>query len=573
MRDNRLTEDIKSSLDIAEVIGQYTPLRRTSRGYSGLCPFHDEKTPSFHVYTDSQTYYCFSCHEAGDIFTFVMKKNGLSFPEAIEFLASQAGLDVSKYSGQSAKKTQHKRSLYDVMAFAEEYFRDCFKKLPGGKAYFTRRGFTENYADVYGIGYAPDSWDGLIQALRKKGVSQREMIDAGLIIQNERGGYDRFRGRLIFTVKNLSGKIIAFGGRAIADSPAKYINSPESEIYKKRSNLYLIEKASSRIREKGYSVLCEGYLDALRLHVCGFTETVASLGTSLTGEQAGLLKRFADRCYICYDSDAAGQAASLRGMYILAENGLDVRVVRLPEGKDPDEFLSSNPPEKFQKALDEALSLIEYHIETLRTSLSDPLKRKHAVSELWEGVKRLEPHEALRYVASLSWAFELPIEEVRRIILKGLSASPVSFRPWGGGIHSDFVDNTLEYALCALLFHHKECRMSVKLEEIAELLTDEETRMTAEALLGDDPEDLMDLWRSIGDVSKSAIIAKGENFLANVNGEGCLEKLKAVRCGLERLRIKRRIREIEPKIFTNTASLEESGEFMELRQKLLALQI
>ena len=572
MRDNRLTEDIKSSLDIAEVIGQYTSLRRTSRGYSALCPFHDEKTPSFHVYTDSQTYYCFYCHEAGDIFTFVMKKNGLSFPEAIEFLASQAGIDTSKYSGQPVKKVQNKRSLYDVMSMAGEYFRDCFKKLPGGKAYFTRRGFTENYADAYGIGYAPDSWDGLIQALRRKGVSEREMIEAGLVIQSERGGYDRFRGRLIFTVKNLSGKIIAFGGRAIAENPAKYINSPESEIYKKRSNLYLIEKASSRIREKGYSILCEGYLDALRLHVSGFTETVASLGTSLTGEQAGLLKRFADRCYICYDTDAAGQAASLRGMYILSENGLDVRVVRLPEGKDPDEFLSTNPPEKFQQALDNALSLIEYHIEILKPSLADPFKRKQAVRELWDGVKKLEPHEALRYLASLSGAFELPHEEVRRIILKETQNPPV---PSGllpqadGGV----VDNGLECAMCALLFRDRECRMSLKPEEIAGLLTDEETRMTAEALITDDPENLMNLWRSIGDTSKSSIIAKGEIFLANVNGENWLEKLEKVRAGLEALRIKRRIREIEPKLFTNTASLEESGEFMELRQKLQELRI
>lgn len=571
MRNNRLTEDIKSSLDIAEIIGQYTSLRRTSRGYSGLCPFHDEKTPSFYVYTDSQTYYCFSCHEAGDIFTFVMKKNGLSFLEAIEFLASQAGIDTSKYSGQSAKKTQRKRSLYDVMAMAGEYFRDCFKRLPGGKAYFTRRGFTENYAETYGIGYAPDSWDGLIQALKKKGVSEREMIDAGLVIQNERGGYDRFRGRLIFTVKNLAGKIIAFGGRAIADSPAKYINSPESEIYKKRSNLYLIEKASSKIREKGYSILCEGYLDALRLHVCGFTETVASLGTSLTAEQAGLLKRFADRCYICYDTDAAGQAASIRGMYILSENGLDVRVVRLPEGKDPDEFLSSNEPAMFQKALDEARSLIEYHIETLSTSLSDPLKRKQAVRELWEGVKRLQPHEALRYVASLGSAFELPIDEVRKIILRNKNdpSGPAGHFPLAGGL----IDNGLECALCALLFSSRECRMKFKPEELNELLTDEETRMTAEALIDNDPYELMNLWRSIGDTAGSSIIAKGEIFLTNVSGSNSLEKWESVHSGLEALRIRRRIREIEPKFLTNTATLEESGEFMELRRKLQALQI
>ena len=567
---SKLADDIKSSLDIVDIISQYTSLRRTSKGWSGLCPFHDEKTPSFHVYSDTQSYYCFSCHEAGDIFTFVMKKNGLTFPEAVELLAPQAGVDPSKYS-QAPSNSQHKRSLYDVMNLACDYFRDCYKRLPAGKAYFSQRGFREIDADAFGIGYAPDSWDGLKNFLLKKGIHEREMLDAGLVIQSERGGYDRFRGRLIFTVKNLSGKIIAFGGRAIADSPAKYINSPESEIYKKRDNLYLIDKAASSIREKGFSILCEGYLDALRLHVCGFSQAVASLGTSLTAQQAALLKRFADRCYICYDTDAAGQAASLRGMYILAENGLDVRVITLPQGKDPDEFLSSNSPSQFQSAIDNSLSLIEYHIALLRPSLSDPLKRKQAASELWEGVKRIGADEALRYLASLASAFELPTAEVRSRLLSSRLPTQSGAAVNSVSTQKD-IDNGLEYALCALLSEHRECRLSVEPEELAALLTDGEARLVAEAMIEGEPEELIDLWRAIGDVSKVSIVMKGEIFLATLGGTW-REKWDKVHSGLEALRIRRRLGEIEAKLFVNSATEGESLEFMELRQKLAGLKI
>ena len=569
MRDNRLVTDIKSSLDIAEVIGQFTSLRRTLRGYSGLCPFHDEKTPSFHVYSDTQTYYCFSCHEAGEIFTFIMKNNGLTFSEAVEVLAGQAGIDLSKYKVSSSPKRS--RSLFDVMNLAGEYFRECFRRLPGGKAYFLRRGFTENDAEVFGLGYAPDSWDGLIHSLRQKGVSDKELVDTGLVSQGERGIYDRFRGRLIFPVKDLSGRIIAFGGRTIAGSQAKYINSPESELYRKRSNLYLIDKASSKIRESGFSILCEGYMDALRLHKSGFTQAVASLGTSLTAEQAGLLKRFADRCYICYDTDSAGVAASIRGMYILLQSGLDVRVVRLPEGKDPDDFLSVNPPEKFSKALDESLSLIDFHIETLRPMLSDPLRRKRAVNELWEGVKKIDPYEALRYLGSLSNAFGLPHDEIQRKILGENPQESQLVKI--NSPDSVPIDNGLDCAFCSLLMKYKECRLAVKPDEIRGLLADEDAIITAEAILNDDPEKLMNLWLTIGDDTRPAIIAKGDIFLSGIKGSTWQEKLETIRSDLKAQKLKRRIRTLKEKLKVNTASLEEANEFMELRLKLQKLKI
>ena len=574
MNNNRLVEDIKSSLDISDIIGQYTTLRKTRRGWSGLCPFHDERTPSFYVYEDSQTYYCFSCHEAGDIFSFVMKKNGLTFPEAIELLASRAGINVESY-GQ--KREKRARTLYDVMSMADEYYRLNFAKLPGGKAYIERRDITVTEAESFGLGYATDSWDGLIQAMTQKGVSTRELLDAGLIIEGKNGFYDRFRGRVIFPVRDISGRVIAFGGRAIiSDTNAKYINSPETEIYHKRNNLYLLNVASSHIREKGYSILCEGYMDAIRLHKCGFRESVASLGTSLTAEQAGLLKRFADMCYICYDGDPAGVKASLRGMYILAENGLDVHVVRLPDGQDPDDFLRANPPENFRKALDDSLPLIPYHVEAMKHEIEDPLRRKKALNDLWESVRKINPDESSQYVATLSQAFRIPPEELKKRIFnrESIPEAP-KINPPSKNKQSEplSVDNDLECAFCAMLARYRECRMMVKPGEIYGLLTNVDAQITAEGLLSGDPENMINMWRTTGDRNLTAIIARGEICIAGMGNMPGREIWQHVYSGLEKMRIERRIRELEEKFSSNTANDKEMQEFSAILQKLQELKI
>ena len=568
MNNSRLVEDIKSSLDISDIIGQFTTLRKTRRGWSGLCPFHDEKTPSFHVYEDSQTYYCFSCHEAGDIFSFVMKKNGLTFPEALELLASRAGINIESYGHHEKKRA---RNLYDVMSMADEYYRKNFAKLPGGKAYIERRDISESEAESFGLGYAPDSWDGLIQAMTQKGVGTRELLDAGLIIEGKKGFYDRFRGRVIFPVRDISGRVIAFGGRAIvSDTNAKYINSPETEIYHKRNNLYLLNIASSHIREKGYSILCEGYMDALRLHKCGFRESVASLGTSLTAEQAGLLKRFADRCYICYDGDSAGIKAALRGMYILAENGLDVHIVRLPEGQDPDDFLRANPPERFGEALRDSLPLIPYHVEALKSELEDPLKRKKAVNDLWEGVRKIDPDEVAQYIASLSQAFRIPPEELqRRIFSRESNLHVPEINPQSEPL---IIDNELECAFCAMLARYRECRLTIKPGEIYGLITNPEAQIAAEAMICGNPQDVFSMWRTTGDTNLMGIIARGETVIDGMKiPQG--EKWQHIYSGLEKLRIERRIRELEKKFSSNTANDKDMEEFTSLLQKLQGLKI
>ena len=563
-----LTERIRTLLRIEDIIGRTVSLRKTQRGWSGLCPFHDDKSPSFHVYADSQTYYCFACHESGDIFTFVMKTQNLTVPEAVSLLAGEAGIDAGQYRNTGASGG---RSAYDVLNIAQEYFTSCFRTLPAGRAYLERRGISPETAASFGIGYAPESWDDLLGVLRRKGVDEGMIDESGLVIRGERGMYDRFRGRVMFPVRDIAGRIIAFGGRAIVpDVGAKYINSPESRIYRKRSNLYMLNAAGNHIRGKGYSILCEGYMDVIRLHMAGFRESVASLGTSLTAEQAGLLKRFADSCYICYDGDSAGQKASLRGMYILAENGLDVRVIRLPSGQDPDDFLRANPPESFQKAIDDALPLIPYHIEMLKPELEDGLRRKSALNELWEGVKRLGADESLRYLASLCGTFMIPPGEMRRRILGGReipareSPSPIP--------KSAADDNRFECALCAMLMRYGECRLTADPGKIAELLTDDDAKSAAESILSQGPDGLMDMWREMGEDGKIAVIVKGEIFLSEMIEPDVLVKWDEVTAMLESRRITRRIREIIGKMSTNTADESEREELTELQQKLQELK-
>ena len=343
MNNNEIINQIKDSLDIADIIGERVKLRKTSRGFMGLCPFHNEDTPSFHVYTDSQSYYCFGCKEAGDIFSYVMKTENLDFPEALRLLADRAGVKLGTYRQEST-------DTYSVLNLAAKFFTEYLVSDSGSaaRAYISRRKLDTSDIGRYSLGYSPNSWDALTKFLRSRHISDQAILNAGLAVQNSRGMYDRFRGRLMFPIHDITGKVIAFGGRIIDGEGAKYINSPEGALYSKRRNLYLLDRARNTIREKGRSILVEGYMDALRLHKCGFTEAVASLGTSLTEEQAGLLSRHAAKCYICYDSDSAGQNAAIKGMYILAEHGLSVYVVEIPDGKDPDEFLCNNPPEKFE---------------------------------------------------------------------------------------------------------------------------------------------------------------------------------------------------------------------------------
>ncbi|MBQ9565347.1 MAG: DNA primase [Synergistaceae bacterium] len=563
-------QEIKNRLDILDVIGDRVRLHRAGRSYVGLCPFHNEKTPSFHVNPEKQTYHCFGCGKGGDLFSFVMEAEGVDFPQALELLAARAGVTLTKGSGR--KKTAGQGSPYEVLDLAAKFFVSQLRGPEGaaGRVYMERRALTGRDALRFGLGWSASSWDSLWRYLKGTGVTERQALDAGLVIENQRGGvYDRFRGRLMFPIRDIAGRVIAFGGRLVDGDGAKYINSPEGDVYSKRRNLYLLNEARGSIREKGRSILVEGYMDALRLHLGGFTEAVASLGTSLTEDQARLLKRFGDQCFICYDSDTAGQEATLRGMYILQGMGLDVRVISLPSGKDPDELLcSEGGRELFEGAIQKARPLLLQHLFAVRGLLDAPETRKRGVTSLMEGLIQLDPSAVSPYAQELAGALGLYPHEFWRELEAFRRSSAGRRRETAArnapeaprGQEERLILDPLEAALCSLLWRDKKSRHA-RPEEVLGLLTDERVKEVALAILMESPETLEARWLSLGDRWPLALISRGDSFCDELTGSGS-EPWTAVREGLMRRKKEARLRELNERMKLGSAT---AGELTELR--------
>ena len=399
--------------------------------------------------------------------------------------------------------------------------------------------------------------------LRHIGITDKQMVDLGLALHGKYGLYDKFRGRIMFPIRDMAGRIIGFGGRLIDGEGAKYMNSPESAIYHKRKNLYLLDKAKNAIREKKRSILVEGYIDAIRLHKCGFTETVASLGTSLTAEQAETLSRFADRCYICYDSDKAGQNAALRSMFLLQEHGLDVYVVNLTGGKDPDEFLIEHTPKDFEEALKKARPLIVQYIEEFKARLVDSLTRKSAMKELFTTLSELAVHEVLEYKVYLSEATGVPPSKIEEWFLskqkRQLPESPPAHVEVKG------IEHPCEAALCSLLFRNVESRISLDIAETAKLLINPTACDVALAFLRENPEDLFMLWTSIGETERIAVLVRGDEYCAQMKGQSTAEKFRNIYLTLLERYKAIRVNELTAKMQKSQATSEELLELVRLK--------
>lgn len=507
---------VKDRLDIVEVIGDYVRLKKAGNNFLGLCPFHDEKTPSFNVSPSRQTFHCFGCGQGGDVFSFIMEKENLSFREALETLAERAGVQLSS----EGARTLRERSLFDITERACSHFRSLLEKPEGehAAAYLARRNLPRKAWRNFELGWASPSWDALWKALSNEGVSFREAFDAGLVLEGKNGPYDRFRGRIIFPVRDISGRLLAFGGRLLDGEGAKYINSPEGVLYSKRRSLYLLNRAKEAARSKDRLILVEGYMDAIRLHLNGFEETAASLGTSLTEEQALLIRRLTDRCFICYDSDIAGQEASIRGMYVLQKAGLDVRVVEIPEGKDPDDLLSL-PDGKalFSKALEDARPLVLHHIHLRREMLRTPEKRRKASEDIISGIAMLSPVDASPYLPAVEAALGvlhhefIPMLEEQRRKHSSQAREPVRDVPPDEETGEEQQPPDLvEAALCALLWRDCDLRRSADPVEIVSMLSDARLQTLASALLSaSSAEDMEIYWHDIGDTFPMKAIAAG----------------------------------------------------------------
>ena len=356
-------QEVAERNPIEEVIGEYVALtKRSGQNFFGLCPFHSEKTPSFSVSPSKNIYHCFGCGKGGSVFNFIMDIEHLSFPEAVEFLARRAGMAIPEEN--RSRDSGRRERLLKLNREAARFFYDQLSTGEGERAveYMRKRQISRRVATNFGLGYAPDSWESLTHEMKSRGYSERDLVDAGLAKNGKRGGiYDAFRGRLMFPVIDVRGNVVAFSGRVLGDGEPKYLNSPDTPVFSKSHNLFGLNLAKKS--KAGYIILVEGNVDVVSLHQAGFDSAVASLGTALTNEQAGLISRFVKQVVICYDADAAGKKAAQRAIPMLERVGLGVKVVTVPGAKDPDEFIKAMGAEAFRALIEDSENGMEYRLQ------------------------------------------------------------------------------------------------------------------------------------------------------------------------------------------------------------------
>ena len=410
-------EKVKQQADIVRVIGEYVRLKKTGQNFTGLCPFHQEKTPSFSVHPVKQMYYCFGCHEGGDVFKFVMQLEKCEFPEAVRTVAEKSGIPIPRpreRSPEERRENQQRGALVEMHREAAAFFARQLQGAQEGKvaaAYLEDRGLDREAMARFGLGFAPSSGDALLRNLKTK-YSDKLLEASGLFSRDQSGRlYDRFRRRIMFPIANDAGKIIAFGGRAMGDDMPKYMNSPETQVYTKSSVLYHLDRAKEALRQNDFAILVEGYMDAIAVARAGIMNVVASCGTSLAEPQIKLLGRFTRRVVVNYDPDTAGQAATERSLTLLLEKEFDMRVLALPGGADPDKFLKEQGADAYSKLLAQAPPYLDYLIgRAQRMDRTTATGKVAALNFLMPFVQRL-PNRLLRSEWATRIASELRVDE------------------------------------------------------------------------------------------------------------------------------------------------------------------
>jgi DNA primase len=361
-------QQLKQSCDMERIVSGYLPLKKKGRYLVGLCPFHSEKSPSFYVYPQNQSFYCFGCGAGGDVITFIRRIENLEYMEAVKLLADRCGLELPMDSDQSDARSMLKKRVLEINRESARFFHSCLMSEQGRQAYeyLISRGRDRKTIRHFGLGYAPVGWDGLLNHLRAKGFSDNDMLEANVVTKGKYGPHDRFSNRVIFPIIDLRGNVVAFGGRALDDKGAKYLNSSDTPVFKKSKTLFALNFAKTSKRPG--LILAEGYMDVIAIHQAGFDNAVATLGTALTEEQARLISQYAERVVLAYDSDGPGQAATKRAMNIFDEVGVKVSVLSMTGAKDPDEFIKKYGTERFAMLLDNSRNPVEFELSKLRTT-------------------------------------------------------------------------------------------------------------------------------------------------------------------------------------------------------------
>lgn len=394
-----IIDEVRLATDVVDLVSEYVALKKSGRNFFGLCPFHAEKSPSFSVNPDKQIFHCFGCSAGGNVFTFIQKLEGVSFPEAVRKLAKRAGIAIPEPEVEDRAASQEKEALYFVNQLAAEFFQQVLFSEKGkpGREYMHQRGFSDAALQTFGVGFAPQEWQAFYDHACKKSVNPETLVKAGLVNPREKEGrasgyYDRFRHRVMFPIHNISGRVVAFGGRRIVDDESpKYINSPETAVYHKGHLLYAFPLAKDHLRAQDCLIVVEGYLDVMRMHLCGFNNTVATSGTALTEQQARMIFRHTKNVILLFDSDAAGSSATLRGADILVENGLHVKVATLSAGDDPDSFLRKQAAEAMRDILQNAPDLLEFKTRSAppATAEATPVSREEQLRSIVATLARM----------------------------------------------------------------------------------------------------------------------------------------------------------------------------------------
>ncbi len=412
--------EIKHAADIVDIISEAVLLKRAGQNFIGLCPFHSEKTPSFTVSPDKQMFHCFGCGEGGNVFSFLMKHQGLSFPEAVRAVAGRYGIDLPVYTDRRQRKAASERQrLLNVNRQAFQFYRRSLADGHRGeavRAYLEKRGILAPAVEKFGIGYAPPGWDNLLRYLTARGVSPNLAQTAGLVVPRRQGGgyYDRFRNRVMIPIFNLAGEVIAFGGRVLDDAEPKYLNSPETPLFNKRRTLFNLQRARTRCRQSGEVIIVEGYFDLIALDQAGVENVVATLGTALTPDHVRVLKGHAQRMVLVYDGDAAGRKAAERSHEIFGRQNVDARVALLPEGHDPDSFVARHGAEAFRKLVAEAPGMFSFLLEAAAARHGDGIAaRLRVVAELVPVLAQIDDRVARSlYVRELADRLEVPERDI-----------------------------------------------------------------------------------------------------------------------------------------------------------------
>ena len=503
--------EIKNKADIVDVISEAVLLKRTGKDYVGLCPFHSEKTPSFTVSPGKQIFYCFGCTTGGNVFSFLMKHNGITFPDAAGILARQFGIELptKKMSPEQKRRVSEREALLTINRDALDYFHKGLHHSNSGNrptAYLKKRGINQEILDSFQLGYAPEGWDNLTNFFSKQKIPLDLVEKAGLIVsrKNKNGYYDRFRDRIIFPIFDVSMQVLGFGGRVMDDSLPKYLNSPETPLYNKRRSLYGIHRAKNKCRDLDAVYIVEGYFDLLSLHQHGLENSVAILGTALTSEQILLLKGYATRVILVYDSDEAGIKAALRSIGIFMQEEIDARIMALPKGYDPDSYIFEYGQEAFINAASDAQGIVTFLIDSAVKKHGLSVEGKiRVISELKEPLTSINDNiSRTLYIKELSERIHVDesaiLEKVREISQRNKGAA--ERKPWTKNVvahgyrMNDFLERVpekplkskwgkLERQIIAMLLQFPEVLSEIEERNILNLFDDKKLKAIGELLL------------------------------------------------------------------------------------------